>query len=140
MDWASRKVLAWRLSNTMDTEFCIEALEEALQAYGTPEIFNTDQGSQFTSPRFTRILKEAEVRISMDGKGRWMDNVFIERLWRSLKYECVYLQAFETGTEARKGIGDWIDFYCALRPHSALAGLTPDEAFAGAVSKQQLAA
>jgi putative transposase len=140
MDWASRKVLAWRLSNTMDTEFCIEALEEALQAHGTPEIFNTDQGSQFTSPRFTRILKEAGVRISMDGKGRWMDNVFIERLWRSLKYECVYLQAFETGTEARKGIGDWIDFYCALRPHSALAGLTPDEAYAGAARTWQLAA
>ena len=140
MDRASRKVLAWRLSNTMDTEFCIEALEEALQAYGMPEIFNTDQGSQFTSPRFTRILKDAGVRISMDGKGRWMDNVFIERLWRSLKYECVYLQAFETGTEARNGIGDWIDFYCALRPHSALAWLTPDEAYAGAERTRQLAA
>jgi putative transposase len=137
MDWASRKVLAWRLSSTMDTEFCIEALEEALGAYGRPEIFNTDQGSQFTSPRFTRILKEAGVRISMDGKGRWMDNVFIERLWRSLKYECVYLNAFETGTEARKGIGDWIDFYGALRPHSALAGLTPDEAYAGAARQRQ---
>jgi putative transposase len=119
MDWASRKVLAWRLSNTIDTEFCIEALEEALGKYGKPEIFNTDQGSQFTSPRSTRILKDANVRISMDGKGRWMDNVFIERLWRSIKYECVYLHAFENGTEAR-------------RPHSALAGLTPDEAFAGA--------
>jgi transposase InsO family protein len=122
MDWASRKVLAWRLSNTMDTEFCIEALEEALGKYGRPEIFNTDQGSQFTSPRFTRILKEADVRISMDGNGRWMDNVFIERLWRSLKYECVYLQAFETGTEARKGIGDWIGFYCV-----ATGGLTTME-------------
>jgi putative transposase len=110
MDWASRKVLSWRLSNTMDTEFCIEALEEALGAYGRPEIFNTDQGSQFTSPRFTGILKESGVRISMDGKGRWMDNVFIERLWRSLKYECVYLQAFETGTEARKGIGTGSSF------------------------------
>jgi putative transposase len=140
MDWASRKVLAWRLSNTMDTEFCIEALEEALGRYGTPEIFNTDQGSQFTSPRFTRILKEANVRISMDGKGRWMDNVFIERLWRSLKYECVYLNAFETGTEARKGIGDWIEFYCAQRPHSAFAGLTPDEAYAGAARAWRLAA
>jgi putative transposase len=140
MDWASRKVLAWRLSNTMDTEFCVEALEEALGAYGKPEIFNTDQGSQFTSPRFTGILKEAGVRISMDGKGRWMDNVFIERLWRSLKYECVYLNAFETGTEARKGIGDWIEFYCAQRPHSAFAGLTPYEAYAGAARQRQLAA
>jgi putative transposase len=140
MDWVSRKVLAWRLSNTMDTEFCIEALEEALCKYGKPEIFNTDQGSQFTSPRFTQVLKQADVKISMDGKGRWMDNLFIERLWRSLKYECVYLHAFETATEARKGIGDWIDFYGAQRPHSALAGLTPDEAFAGAARVQQLAA
>jgi putative transposase len=114
-DWVSRKVLAWRLSNTTDTEFCIETLEEALARYGKPEIFNTDQGSQFTSPRFTRILKEANVRISMDGKGRWMDNVFIARLWRSLKYECVYLHVFENGTEARKGIGDWVEFYCAQR-------------------------
>jgi len=132
MDWASRKVLAWRLSNTMDTEFCIEALEEALAKYGKPEIFNSDQGGQFTSPRFTRVLKEAGVNISMDGKGRWMDNVFIERLWRSLKYECVYLHAFETGTEARHGIRAWVEFYGAQRPHSALAGLTPDEAYAGA--------
>ena len=130
MDWVSRKVLAWRLSNTMDTEFCIEALEEALAKYGNPEIFNSDQGSQFTSPRFTGILKEAGVRISMDGKGRWMDNVFIERLWRSLKYECVYLHAFETGSEARNEIGAWMEFYGARRPHSALAGLTPDEAYA----------
>jgi putative transposase len=130
MDWASRKVLAWRLSNTLDTEFCIEALEEALGKYGKPEIFNSDQGSQFTSPRFTGILKAAEVRISMDGKGRWRDNVFIERLWRSLKYECVYLHAFETATEARNGIGGWIKFYGAARPHSALDGLTPDEVYA----------
>jgi putative transposase len=133
MDWASRKVLAWRLSNTMDTEFCIEAVEEALAKYGKPEIFNSDQGSQFTSPRFTQVLKQVNVKISMDGKGRWMDNVFIERLWRSLKYECVYLHAFETGAEARNGIGAWMKFYGAQRPHSALAGLTPDEAYAGAV-------
>ena len=132
MDWASRKVLAWRLSNTMDTEFCIEAVEEALAKYGKPEIFNSDQGSQFTSPRFTQVLKQVSVKISMDGKGRWMDKVFIERLWRSLKYECVYLHAFETGTEARNGIGAWMKFYGAHRPHSALAGLTPDEAYAGA--------
>lgn len=131
MDWASRKVLAWRLSNTLDAEFCIEALEEALARYGRPEIFNTDQGSQFTSPRFTGLLTEAGVRVSMDGRGRWMDNVFIERLWRSMKYECVYLHAFETGSEARAGLGRWITYYNTDRPHSALGGKTPAEAHAG---------
>ena len=140
MDWATRKTLSWRLSNTMDVEFCIEALEEAIGKYGKPEIFNTDQGSQFTSSRFTRIFKEANIKISMDGKGRWMDNVFIERLWRSLKYECVYLQAFETGSQARDGIGEWIGFYGAHRPHTALAGLTPDEAYAGDERMRHLAA
>jgi putative transposase len=130
MDWASRKVLAWRLSNTMDTDFCVAALNEALARYGRPEIFNTDQGSQFTSFAFAAVLKDAGVRISMDGRGRWMDNVFIERLWRSLKYECVFLNAFEIGSEARAGIGRWIDYYNAERPHSALAGKTPDEAYA----------
>ena len=129
MDWATRKILAWRLSNTMDADFCIEALEEALARYGRPEIFNTDQGSQFTSPRFTGVLKDAGVRISMDGRGRWMDNVFIERLWRSMKYECVYLHAFETGSELRAGLAKWIGHYNAQRPHSALAGRTPDEAY-----------
>ncbi|WP_252181042.1 IS3 family transposase [Azospirillum sp. B4] len=129
MDWATRKVLAWRLSNTMDADFCIEALEEALARYGAPEIFNTDQGSQYTSPRFTGVLKERGIRISMDGRGRWMDNVFIERLWRSLKYECVYLHAFETGSELRAGLTKWISHYNAQRPHSALAGRTPDEAY-----------
>jgi len=104
MDWATRKVLSWRVSNTMDVDFCIEALEEALARFGRPEIFNTDQGSQFTSPQFTEKLTSAGVRISMDGRGRWMDNVFIERLWRSLKYECVYLHAFETGSELRAGL------------------------------------
>ena len=131
MDWASRKVLAWRLSNTLDVEFCIEALEEALARHGRPEIFNTDQGSQFTSPRFTGVLTGAGVRVSMDGRGRWMDNVFIERLWRSMKYECVYLHAFETGSEARAGLGRWITYYNADRPHSALGGRTPAEAHAG---------
>ncbi len=131
MDWASRRVLAWRLSNSMDTSFCIEALEEALQRFGPPKIFNTDQGSQFTSVDFTQVLKDAGVKISMDGKGRWMDNVFIERLWRSLKYECVYLHAFETGSETRHGIGSWIDFYNQDRPHSSLGGRTPDEAYRG---------
>jgi putative transposase len=108
MDWATRKVLSWRVSNTLDVEFCLEALEEALARFGRPEIFNTDQGSQFTSPRFTAMLQRAGVRISMDGRGRWMDNVFIERLWRSLKYECVYLHAFETGSELRAGPSQWI--------------------------------
>ena len=104
MDWFSRKVLAWRLSNTMDADFCVTALEEAIARFGRPEIFNTDQGSQFTSFAFTNTLKDANIRISMDGRGRWMDNVFIERLWRSLKYECVFLNAFETGSEAKTGI------------------------------------
>jgi putative transposase len=130
MDWASRKVLAWWLSNTMDADFCVAALEEAIARHGKPEIFNTDQGSQFTSLAFTDVLKSNGIRISMDGKGRWMDNVFIERLWRSLKYECVYLNAFETGSEAKTGIGSWIDYYNRSRPHSALDGRTPAEAYA----------
>jgi putative transposase len=129
MDWMSRKVLAWRVSNTMDVEFCLEALEEALARFGKPEIFNTDQGSQFTSPRFTGVLQDGGIRISMDGRGRWMDNVFIERLWRSLKYECVYLHAFETGAELRTGLSRWIGYYNDRRPHSTLAGRTPNEAY-----------
>lgn len=140
MDWATRKVLSWRLSNTMDAEFCVEALEEALAQHGPPEILNTDQGSQFTSPRFTDVLQGAGVRISMDGRGRWMDNVFIERLWRSVKYECVYLNAFETGSEARAGIGRWISYYNGERPHSALAGRTPGEAYAGFPAETKAAA
>lgn len=131
MDWASRRVLAWRLSNSMDADFCIEALEDAMARHGRPEIFNTDQGSQFTTPRFTDVLTDAGVKVSMDGKGRWMDNVFIERLWRSMKYECVYLHAFETGSEARAGVGKWIAYYNAERPHSALGGRTPFEAHTG---------
>ena len=108
MDWASRKVLSWRLSNTLDARFCVDALHEALERYGPPEIFNSDQGSQFTSVDFTDVLKEAGICISMDGKGRWMDNVFIERLWRSLTYECVYLSEFATGSQARTGsAGGW---------------------------------
>jgi len=129
MDWATRKVLAWRVSNTMDSSFCVEALKEALAHYGKPEIFNTDQGSQFTSFAFTGVLQAAEVQISMDGRGRWMDNVFIERLWRSLKYECVYLNDFETGSELRAGLGRWFDYYNHHRPHSTLAGQTPSEAY-----------
>ena len=129
MDWATRKVLAWRVSNTMDVTFCVEALQEALARFGRPEIFNTDQGSQFTSDAFTDVLRGAQVRISMDGRGRWMDNVFIERLWRSLKYECVYLHAFETGSELRAGLTRWIGYYNTRRPHSTLGGHTPDEAY-----------
>jgi putative transposase len=131
MDWASRKVLAWRLSNTLDTECCVDALEQALRRHGTPEIFNTDQGAQFTSDAFTTVLKDAGVRISMDGKGRWIDNVFIERLWRSLKYEEVYLKAYENVAEAIRGIGDYFDLYNEKRPHQALARLTPNEVYAG---------
>jgi putative transposase len=131
MDWASRKVLSWRLSNTMDTQFCVDALEETLSRYGTPEIFNTDQGAQFTSDAFTQVLQDAGVRISMDGKGRWIDNVFIERVWRSLKYEEVYLKAYENVAEAIRGIGDYFDLYNEERPHQALARLTPNEVYAG---------
>ena len=129
MDWYSRKVLAWCLSNTMTVDFCVEALQEALARFGTPGIFNTDQGSQFTSKAFTDTLQSAGVTISMDGKGRWMDNVFIERLWRTLKYEEVYLRAYSTVGEARTGIGRYIDFYNAQRTHQALARRTPDEVY-----------
>jgi putative transposase len=137
MDWASRKVLSWRVSNTMDVAFCVEALEEAITRFGRPEIFNTDQGSQFTSSTFTAVLSAAEVRISMDGRGRWMDNVFIERLWRSLKYECVYLHAFETGSELRAGLLKWIGYYNARRPHSSLGGRTPEEVYATTGNKTE---
>jgi putative transposase len=142
MDWHSRKVLSWRLSNSMDAGFCVEALKEALAGYGTPEFFNTDQGSQFTSTDFTDVLRDAKVKISMDGRGRWipshglqanhcraMDNRMIERLWRSLKYECVYLNAFETGSEARDGIGGWISYYNESSPHSSHGIMTPDEVY-----------
>jgi putative transposase len=125
MDWASRAVLAWRLSNTMDVSFCVGALEEALARFGKPDIFNTDQGSQFTSAAFTGTLAQAGVRISMDGRGRWLDNVFIERLWRSLKYEDIYLKGYADGREAKAGIGAWFAFYNARRPHQALGNRTP---------------
>jgi putative transposase len=124
MDWYSRKVLSWRLSNTLEAGFCVDALKEALARYGRPGIFNTDQGSQFTSFEFTDALKEADIKISMDGKGRWMDNIMIERLWRTLKYDCVYLNAWETGSEAREGIGRWFERYNGRRPHSSLDGRT----------------
>ncbi len=129
MDWATRQVLSWRLSNTMDASFCVEALAEALGRYGRPEIFNTDQGSQFTSFDFTGVLKDAEITISMDGRGRCMDNIFIERLWRSLKYEAVYLHELTDGFVAERVIAEWIDFYNTERPHSSLGGRTPAEAY-----------
>jgi putative transposase len=132
MDWHSRKVLAWRLSNTMETDFCIEALEEALARHGTPEIFNTDQGSQFTSTDFTQVLLDHNIRISMDGKGRWMDNVFIERLWRSsLKYDDVYLKAYDSIPAARTSIGAYFDLYNRFRPHQSLTDRTPDDVYYG---------
>jgi putative transposase len=142
MDWHSRKVLAWRLSNSMDTAFCVEALKEALAKHGTPEIFNTDQGSQFTSGDWIDVLTEAKIKIkiSMDGKGRWIDNRMIERLWRSLKYECVYLHAFETGSQAKAGIGKWLAYYNAERPHSTHGILTPDEAYVSKTEPMRLAA
>lgn len=129
MDWYSRKVLSWRISNTLDAEFCVQALKEAISLYGIPDIFNTDQGSQYTSLSFTNVLKDHEIKISMDGKGRWMDNVFIERLWRSLKYECVYLNNFENGQQAKALIGNWMYHYNRHRPHSTFDGQTPHEVY-----------
>ena len=129
VDWFSRRVLAWRLSITMDVSFCIDALEEALSRNEKPDIFNTDQGSQFTSEAFTGRLKEEGIRISMDGKGRWRDNVFVERVWKSIKYEEVYLHAYETVHEARTSIGKYLEFYNSIRPHSSLDGFTPDQVY-----------
>jgi putative transposase len=129
MDWASRRVLAWRTSNTLTPDFCVDALREALARYGTPEIFNTDQGSQFTSKDFTDVLKDAGVRISMDGKGRWVDNVFVERLWRSVKYEEVYLHAYGSIAEANQRLAVYFDFFNRIRPHQGLDGMTPDAAY-----------
>ena len=125
IDWASRAVVAWRISNTIDTSFCLAALEDALACYGKPEIFNTDQGSQFTSAAFTGALAAAGIKISMDGRGRWMDNVFIERLWRSLKHEDVYLKGYADGCEAKAGIAAWMEFYNGRRLHQALGYRTP---------------
>jgi putative transposase len=129
MDWASRRVLSWRLSNTLDAAFCIEALEEALDRYNAPEIFNTDQGAQFTCEGFTSVLADHGVAISMDGRGRWLDNVFIERLWRSVKHEEVYLKAYENLVEARRELGTYFDFYNRRRRHQGLADRTPDEVY-----------
>ena len=129
IDWFTRRVLAWRLSISMDTSFCVEAVQEALEKHGAPDIFNTDQGSQFTSEAFTGMLLDARIKISMDGKGAWRDNVFVERLWRSVKYEEVYLKAYASVAEARTGIGKYLHFYNTKRPHQALDGNTPDKAY-----------
>ncbi len=129
VDWFSRRVLSWRVSITLEVDFCIEALEEALARFGKPDIFNTDQGSQFTSTDFTGVLKREEIAISMDGKGCWRDNVFVERLWRSVKYEEVYLHAYASVPEARAGIGRYFDFYNRVRPHSSLGCRTPDDIY-----------
>jgi putative transposase len=129
LDWATRRVLAWRVSISMNTDFCIEAVEEALAKHGKPEIFNTDQGSQFTSSEFTGLLKQNGIAISMDGKGAWRDNVFVERLWKTIKYEEVYLHAYDTVSDAKAGLARYIDFYNRRRPHRALDGMTPDAVY-----------
>jgi putative transposase len=140
MDWASRRALSWRLSNTLDASFCIEALEEALDRYDAPEIMNTDQGSQFTSEGFTGLLSAHGVKISMDGRGRWMDNVFIERLWRSVKYEEVYLKAYENIPEARRELAAYFDFHNKGRRHQGLEERTPDEVYWSTLLTEQTAA
>lgn len=129
LDWYSRRVLSWRVSTILDTEFCVDALEEAIEKHGCPEIFNTDQGSQFTSEEFTRVLKDHHIRISMDGKGRWVDNVMVERLWRSLKYEEVYLKSYDSPAQARQEIGKYFEFYNTERRHQSLEKSTPDELY-----------
>jgi putative transposase len=139
MDWASRRVLAWRLSNTLDVSFCNEALEEAIMRYGIPEIFNSDQGSQFTSEAFTGILNTHGISISMDGRGRWMDNVFVERLWRSVKYEDVYLKAYESIAEARRGLREYFEFYNSSRRHQGLDRRTPDDVYWSTLPQKQAA-
>jgi len=139
MDWHSRHVVAWKLSNTMDTGFCVAALEEALSR-GRPEIFNTDQGSQFTSEAFTQTLQERGIRVSMDGKGRYLDNIFVERLWRSIKYEEVYLKAYQSVAEARAGINAYLEFYNRQRPHQALGYRTPAEMYQNGQEEKKVAA
>jgi putative transposase len=131
MDWYSRKVLSFRLSNTLDTDFCLEAVEEAVRTYGLPEIFNTDQGAQFTSQAFTGLLDQHQIRISMDGRGRVQDNIFIERLWWTIKYQFIYLRSFDSGSELRMGLEEWLRFYNQERPHQTFGQLTPDEVYYG---------
>ena len=140
VDWYSRRILSWRLSNTLTTDFCIEALEEAITRYGTPEILNTDQGSQFTSAEFTGVLKAHDIRISMDGKGCWRDNVFVERLWRTIKYEEVYLKAYDSVSQAKASLGQFITFYNNRRPHQTFAGKTPDMIYFSGLPQENIAA
>ena len=139
LDWATRRVLSWRLSNTLTTDFCLEAVEESLQRYGTPEIFNTDQGSQFTSSDFVELLRHHGIQQSMDGKGRWVDNVFVERLWKSVKYEEVYLHAYDSVAQAKQGLERYFRFYNQRRPHSSLDGQTPDQVYFNLLSFQPAA-
>jgi putative transposase len=133
LDWFSRRVLSWRLSITMEAAFCVETLQDALARHGRPDIFNTDQGSQFTGAAFTGVLAGNGIAISMDGKGAWRDDVFVERLWRSVKYEEVYLRAYDSVSEASASIGRYLDFYNGRRPHSSLDGMTPDQAYFNAL-------
>lgn len=139
MDWYSRRVLAWRVSITMETDFCLEAVEEAIHRHGQPEIFNTDQGSQFTSTAFTGFLKQHDIRISMDGQGCWRDNVFVERLWKSVKYEEVYLRAYASVSEAKAGLARYFAFYNTRRPHSSLDRLTPDQFYFNSLPQPEAA-
>jgi putative transposase len=139
LDWATRKVLSWRLSNTLTTDFCLEAVEAAVQRYGVPEIFNTDQGSQFTSDDFVDLIQGHGIRLSMDGKGRWVDNVFVERLWKSVKYEEVYLHAYDSVAEARQGLQRYFQFYNQRRPHSSLDGQTPNAVYFSSLPLNQAA-
>ena len=140
MNWYIRKVLAWRLSNSMDADFCVEALKEAIAKHGTPKILNSDQGSQFTSGARIDVLPDAKIKISIDGKGAWRANRMIERLWQSLKYDCVYLNAFETGSQMRAGLGEWLTYYNSQRPHATHGILTPDEAYESKTEQMRLAA
>jgi putative transposase len=139
LDWATRKVLTWRLSNSLESSFCIDALEEAIDKYGCPEIFNTDQGAQFTDADFVTSLKSRGIEVSMDGKGAWRDNVFVERFWRTIKYEHVYLHAFENGSQAREAIAGYIEFYNTKRPHSSLDSCTPDMVYFARATNRQAA-
>jgi putative transposase len=139
VDWFTRKVLSWKVSITMDAHFCLEAVEEALQRYGTPEIMNTDQGRQFTSQAFLGLMKKHDIRVSMDGKGAWRDNVFVERLWRSVKYQDVYLRAYETVSVVRAGLNRYFGFYNSRRPHTSLDGQTPDQVYFNALPQTQAA-